>query len=259
MSNIENALIKAKLQENKHIINHDSNNSALALSDIGQMLEGELKDSEFLTEHKIIHQEMKNKALFNEFRALRTLIMQKIQSENVNILVYSVLSGGGSSYVSANLAAAIALDSKKSALLINTDFKNQALYEDLIIDKTGLVDYLTGDISIENIIHPSGIKRMRIIPSGETESSFSEHFTSNKLKELFAEIKTRYNDRSIIVDSPSASEIADIKLLMEVIDYALLVVPYGKCNEKSVRQAADIIDKDKLLGIIINNKQQIIQ
>jgi len=259
MSNIENALIKAKSEDKKKISDYPTTDNSLIPSDIGQMVENELVDNDILEELKIIHQEMQNRKLFNEFRALRTLIMQKIQKENISILVYSVITGGGSSYISANLAAAIALDNKKSALLINCDFKRPAIYEQLLEDKTGLIDFLTEDMDIGNIIHPSGIKRLRVIPSGEMESSFSEHFTSNKLKTLFAEIKSRYNDRSIIVDSPPASEVADIKLLMETIDYALLVVPFGKCNDESVRHAAEIIDRNKLLGIVINNKQQLFE
>jgi len=237
MSNIENALIKAKSEEKKGIIRGNTDDLTIVPSDIKQMREVEPIDNAILDELKIIHQEMKNKDIYNEFRALRTLILQKIQRANTSILIYSTMPGGGSSYISANLGAAIALDNKKTALLLNCDFKSPAEYEKLLPDKTGLIDYLSDEIGIDKIIHPTGIKRLRVIPSGDTRYSFSEYFTSGKLKELFSEIKMRYSDRSIIVDSPPASEVADIKLLMEEIDYALLVVPFGKNNVETVMQA----------------------
>jgi len=257
MNKIQRALIKAKSDENKGLNRISSDDRNLITSDIEDMLDKHLVDSTVLSELKIIHQNMENKRIFNEFRTLRTSIMQKIQKNNICILIYSVIPGGGSSYVSANLAAAISLDNKKTALLINCDFKNPANYEKLLDDKTGLIDYLSDEIDINKIIHPTGIRRLRVIPSGETQYSFSEYFTSDKIKCLFAEIKARYSDRSIIIDASSANEVADIKLLMEVVDYALIVVPSGRCDNEAIRHASEIVEKEKLIGIVINNKQQL--
>lgn len=259
-SNIENALIKAKVKQSTDLELTHKQTELLAgesISDINNMHESEVIDDSVLSKLKITHHGMENNDLFNQFRALRTTIMQNININNACILVYSTIPEGGASYVSVNLASAIALDQKRTSLLINCDYKKSALYEELLNHKRGLIDYLLEDINVKEIIHPCGIRRLRIIPSGEITVSFGEFFTTNKLRNLLAELKKKYHDRTIILDGPSSLDVADIKLLSEFADAALLIVPYGKNSADDVNRAASLVSKDKLLGIVINNKQTI--
>lgn len=258
MSKIEEALNKARSNHSTELVKTSSNIQTYGSSDISVMEDNEEVGADVLSDLKIIHYEMKDQKILSEFRALRTKLIQKSEGSNLCILIYSSVPGAGSSYVAANLAAAIALDAEKTSLLVNCDFKYKPDYEKLINDyHGGLVDYLSSNISAEQIIYPVGIKRLRIIPAGSTNEKFSEYFTLRKFSSLLEDIKGRYNDRFIILDAPSAMNPADIRLLSEFADFGILIVPYGKDSLDNINKASKLIGQQKMIGVVINNKPEI--
>lgn len=259
MSKIEDALKKARFQQHQQLVTKETELDEYRSSDIALMKYHGAVEQEVLSNLRILHREMQDPNIVNEFRTLRTTLLQNSDISNPCIMIYSSSPGAGASYVAANLATAIALDEKRTSLLISCDIKNTPDYESLInAPGYGLVDYLTTDIDAEHIIYPVGIQRMRIIPAGMSTEKFSEYFALSRFHELLNEIKNRYRDRYIIIDAPSAVEAADIKLLSELVDYALLVVPFGRENIDKINKASRLIDRNKFLGAIINNKQNII-
>ena len=258
MSKIEEALKKARSETPTELAKAGSNIQRYVNYDIALMEDDKQVGADILSKLKIIHYQMQDRKIFSEFRSLRTNLVEKANGSNVCIMIYSSIPGAGSSYVAANLAAAIALDEKKTSLLINCDFTCKPDYEDLIKNSHGgLIDYLSSDISAEQIIYSVGIKRLRIIPAGSTEQAFSEYFTSRKFHDLLEEIKSRYHDRYIILDAPSALNPADIRLISEFADYGMLITPYGKDNLDNLNKASRLISKEKMIGVVINNKPSI--
>ena len=211
--------------------------------------------ADVLHELKIIHGDTEKTDILNEFRALRTTVLQKLQRTNVSLLVFSLRQGGGASYTSINLASSISLEYDKTALIVSCDIYHPPPYEALIENdkKNGLVEFLTGSVEIDEIIYRSGIRWLRIIPSGSPDSSFTDYFTSSRLHHFFSEIQSRYDDRIIIIDGPSAENIADLKQIANNVDAAILVIPYGGCSVEEIADACQIIGREKLLGITINN------
>ena len=66
-------------------------------------------------------------------------------------------------------------------------------------------------------------------------------------------LKTRYPDRYLILDAPPIGVSAEARILTELSDLVVLVVPYGRVNEAQVAAAVDTIGEDRLAGIIFNN------
>lgn len=259
MSKIEEALRKSRHQQPRELVKKETDVDVYHNSDIALMdYDGEV-EKETLSNLRLLHHDMSNNYILNEFRELRTTLLQNSRVINPCIMVYSSVPGAGSSYVAANLATAIALDENKTSLVISCNIKSTPEYEKLIKSPNyGLVDYLSTDIDAEQIIYPVGIKRVRIIPAGPAKGTFSEYFSLRRFHELLEEIKGRYSDRYIILDAPSTSNAADIKLLSEFVDYALLVVPFGKDSLENIDKASKLIGNEKLLGIVINNKPNIL-
>ena len=258
MSKIEDALKKSRSDNSTELVKTSSNVQSYINSDISLMEYDEQVAIEVLSNLKIIHYGMKDQKIFSEFRSLRTKLIQKSENTNLCIMIYSSLPGGGSSYVAANLAAAIALDEKKTSLLVNCDFTCKPDYENLLGQyHGGLIDFLSSDLPVEDIIYRSGIKRLRIIPAGSTNDTFSEYFTLRKFHELLQQIKGRYSDRYIILDAPSAMNPADIRLLSEFVDFGVLIVPYGKDSLDNIDKASKLISKEKMIGVVINNIPEI--
>jgi len=255
MSKIEDALKKARMQKKTELVTNSSELIDYQNSDIALMEDDNVFNRDELSNQKILHHDMLNSNILTEFRSLRTTLLQKSKGTAISVMIYSSIPGAGSSYVAINLAAAIALDENRTSLILGCDFKNKAKYENLIKSADyGLVDYLSTNINAEKIIYPVGIKRVRIIPVGTPKETFGEYFSLRRFNELFDEIKKRYNDRYVIIDAPSALDAADIKILSEFVDYNLLIVPFGKDNVGNINKALRLVNDDKLLGIVINNK-----
>lgn len=205
---------------------------------------------------RIMDSLMADRKAFNAFRDFRTSVLQKVSQPNGIIMVTSCVPGSGGSFVALNLAASIAMDESKTSLLIDCNLQNPD-FSDLVVgqSRTGLKDYLKGnECAIKEIIHPTGLPRMRLIPVGQSNAPVGEYFTSIKLRQLFADVKSRYDHRYIIVDAPPVVENADARILAQVCDYVVLVVPYGKVTDDQIISAARAIGKDKLLGTVFNNQ-----
>jgi len=263
---IEEALKKARAERkstydiDKKALVKNSMHETSTIMHIPVMPENKIVSKQKLAELKIIYQEMQNQNILNEFRALRATILQKTKGKNISLLVYSTEIDGGTSYIAINLATAIALDKQKTALLLNCNFNETPDYESLVENnERGLIDYLTEGIDLAKVIHHTGIPKLRIIPAGSKAHIDDELFTKNKMQYLLLELKNRYADRIVVIDAPPITESADLKLLTESIDYALLVIPYAKTKTKKVHKAINIIGKEKIIGAVINNIPDIFQ
>ncbi|HAC28674.1 MAG TPA: polysaccharide biosynthesis protein, partial [Marinobacter hydrocarbonoclasticus] len=183
-----------------------------------------------LDERRIIYPESRNRALVNRFRDLRTKLLEVSGGNNFTLVVSGASSGAGSSFVALNLAAAFAFDQAKTALIIDCNLREPSLHSTLdVMPETGLTDFLDDpDYDIARILYPTGIPRLRLIPAGSRRETPAEFFTSFRMKQFLQAIRRRYPDRFIVLDTAPISESPDARILTELCDYAMLVVPHGK-------------------------------
>ena len=223
--------------------------------EIALMEEGDILDNNKLSDLKIIFSEMSDNKIANTYRDLRTVLIQKSQGRNFITMVTSCLPGTGSSSVAMNLSTAFSFDKSKTSLLIDCDLNNPKLDQLLGMGlDQGLTDYLENeDIDVDSILHNTGIKRLRMIPAGTARETAAEYFTSFRMRELMSDLLSRYSDRYIFIDSAPIADSADTRILVELCDFVLLVVPYGRVTKNKVKAAADAIGPDKLLGVVFDD------
>jgi protein-tyrosine kinase len=207
---------------------------------------------EELYDKKIIFAGMRQRNLLNAFREVRIRLLQKSKTDNMVVLVTSVASTGSSSAFSFNLAATFALDQYKTALYVDCNPYESDIEKYVVGDiRRGLTQYLSDNsVALEDIIYPSGIERLRLIPSGQGSDSAAEIFNSKKMQAFIGEIKTRYPDRFIVLDAPSVQQSTEARILSKYCDYTLLVVPFGKAVTDEVLAAVDAVGKEKFAGLV---------
>lgn len=191
----------------------------------------------------------------NAFRQLRTSLAQRAAPSNFVLAVTGAGEDSGTSFVARNLAAAFALDPSRTAILVDCDLENQSGSR-LAIDSTvpGLVDFLRDDdLGVEQVIQATGIPRLRVIPAGSAVAGAGELYASPRMDDLLGQLKARYPDRFVILDAPPVIDDADGRILSELCDYTLLVIPYAGSSEARVGRAMDIIGPERLIGTIIDN------
>lgn len=224
--------------------------------EIALMKDDVLLDSKELSKRKIISPDLDDDAkTANSYRDLRTKLLSKSNGRNFIAMVTSCGDDRSSAYVASNIAAAFSLEKTKTSLLIDCNLNNPILDDVLEITvKNGLIDYLENeDINIESILHNTGIQRLRLIPAGTRLESTSEYFTSHRLQGLISDLLMRYSDRYIFINTAPIIESADSRILVGLCDFVVLVVPYASVTKAKLKEAADAIGKDKLLGVVFSD------
>lgn len=234
---------------------HSDEMAASTSGNIPAMHELATKGKHELEKRKIIYPDMSNGKVGDQFREIRTHIYQALRQNKSPILVTAVSGGAGNSFVTKNIAAAIALDDSRTSLLVDCNLAKPG-FTDLLenTEQLGVTDFIEGGISLEEIIKPIGINRMRLISSGAKKESVTDYLTSSRLKALFVELQQRYSDRVILVDSPSINDSADAKIMANLFSHVVLVVPYRKVTETQIVNAIKVIGKEKIIGIVVNRE-----
>ena len=74
---------------------------------------------------------------------------------------------------------------------------------------------------------------------------------------MFENIRRRYAERFVILDAPPMTDSADTKILADLCDYVLLVIPYGRATQAQIDESIKSIDSAKFLGIVFNNEPRL--
>lgn len=247
-------LVPALTDRSERARDNNSSQHAAATKEIVRMKEPKLLDAAALAQQRIICLQMDGKEVANAFRELRTKILQKT-ARNCTVVVSACGEDNGNSFVALNLAVAFSLDENKTALLVDCNLRSPSC-EGLVGGEGGfgVSDFIKNDqLSVEEIIHPTGIRRLRLVPAGKSHNLVAEFFTSDRFRVLVKGLRERYSDRYIIIDAPPVLKSADARTLAEIADYVVLVVPYGKVTETQVSAAAKTVGSSKLLGVVFDD------
>jgi capsular exopolysaccharide synthesis family protein len=158
------------------------------------------------------------------FRTLRTNLrfMQPTDIECPVVLVTSSINGEGKSYVATNLAISMALLGKRVAL-VGLDIRKPMLATYLNLPSQGcLTSYLADSTyTLADTILPFNIKNLDIIPAGIIPPNPSELLLSDRLGELFADLRQKYD--FVFVDSAPVAMVSDTFQLARVCDMTVYV------------------------------------
>lgn len=192
-----------------------------------------------------------------QFRRLRThIIKPNMSTETKTIMITSAMPGEGKSLIAINLAIIIALELHSHALLVDCDLRNPSVSRLFgLHDEKGLSNYLSGDADIPDLIMKTSIDKLSIIPGGPLEENPVELIGSEKMKNLINELKERYDDRYIILDSSPILATTEPTVLNQMADGIILVIKSGSTPRESIEQAIKSLDKNKILGVVLNNME----
>ena len=70
------------------------------------------------------------------------------------------------------------------------------------------------------------------------------------MKSFLEEIRDRYDDRIIILDTAHSQVLAEAKVLSNFVDGIVFVVRAEKTPRELIRKAIDGLGKEKILGIV---------
>ena len=188
------------------------------------------------------------------FKVLKSQILFPKQGSNPRVvMVTSALPGEGKTFVAANLAVSLAQGVHEHALLMDCDFHHPNIHHMLgYANKAGLQEYLTGKAQLSELLIRTGIEKLSLLTAGVSVPDPSELLTSATMKGLFEELKGRYPDRYIIVDSAPSHLMAEVSVLSNYVDGIIFVIKAGRAPRRIIDDAIERLGKEKIFGIVFN-------
>jgi protein-tyrosine kinase len=190
-----------------------------------------------------------------QFKRLRTHIIRPgLENSAKTILVTSTVAGEGKSLIAVNLAITIATELHSHALLVDCDLRNPSLSRMFgLQEKKGLSNYLRGEAEIPDLLIKTSVDKLTVFSGGSLQENPVELIGSNRMKSLVKDLKSRYDDRYIIIDSSPLLATTEPSVLNEMVDGIILVIKSGETPRESVHQAIKLLKKEKILGVVLNS------
>jgi protein-tyrosine kinase len=203
----------------------------------------------------------KNNIMTDHFDIAKGQLLKKLDNLEGNcIIVTSSHPGEGKTFTSINLGISMARELDRTAMVIDTDFRNPwRSHQDFARDffnltpDKGLVDYLEGVADLSEIILNPGINKMTIIPAGRRALNSAELLASPRMEFMIKELKTRYgNQRIIIFDCPASLACVDPMVFSHLVDGILFVVESERTPSEDLHKAMEMFKGKPILGVILN-------
>jgi len=188
------------------------------------------------------------------YKVLRTQILQRSKEKGWNtLMVTSTRPGEGKTLTSINLALTFAKAYSQTVLLVDCDMRQQKVHTYLGLNSDrGIADYLLHGRPVKDLILWPKVEKLTLISGGDTIIESAELLGSKRMKELVAEMKSRYSDRYVIFDTPPLLSGADALTFSQLVDCVVMVVEEGQTPLKEIEKAVALIPKEKFMGFVLN-------
>jgi capsular exopolysaccharide synthesis family protein len=174
----------------------------------------------------IVIAEGRRSFIAEQFRQLRTsLSYMGINESHKKIMLTSSITGEGKSFIAMNLGVSLSLMNKK-VVLIELDLRKPKLSEQFNVSRhNGLSTYLIDKADKDEIIKPTGINNLFLIPSGPIPPNPSELISNGRLQELLIYLDTQFD--YILIDTAPVNPVTDAYILSPICDVTLYVVRHA--------------------------------
>lgn len=178
------------------------------------------------------------------------------------VAICSPGAGDGKTVTAINVAGAIAQNKDVKVLLVELDLRKPfvTIKNYLGLDKLtglGLEEALlstggqTGkDIPWGKMVRYISSFNLYFLPSGNTGSVPYELLKPPRLGDLLEAARKRYD--YIVIDTPPVVFLPDSQLIEKWVDGVFLVVAAGRTPKKMLEEALNLMDMEKIIGIVFN-------
>ena len=190
------------------------------------------------------------------FRNLKAALSVSVPKKEggVAIMTTSAYPEDGKTTVTVNLALMFALSDAK-VILVDADIRKGRVAKYFKRKSSpGLSDYLSGQKSLDEVIHNSHVnENLSYITCGTHSPKPYELLESNEMKGLLQELRARYD--YVIIDTPPVLLISDALALATETDGAVLVCRHQVSYVSDVSRALNALEfaKANVLGIVVND------
>lgn len=222
-------------------------------------------DFEALDRKGLLTPGSKRHQLVEEYRMLKRPLLARalgrgddaIEHGNL-VMVTSSLPGEGKTFTALNLAMSMISERDTTVLLIDGDVIQRSLSNLLgFKDYPGLIDILLDDgIDPDDVIVNTDVPTFRFLPAGRRHAHSTELLAGPAMRRIFAQLSQRFGDRLIVLDSPPLLATSEAVVLAGLAGQIVVVVEEGKTPQSVVKDALELLDRDKVTGLVLNKSHK---
>ena len=187
------------------------------------------------------------------FRTIRLNLAHTMGEGRGMLTISSPSPGDGKSLVASNLALSFA-ESGYRTLLIDGDTRRGELHRTFGQERRpGLLDYLTGELAMADLLRATSHKMLTLITSGSRKRNGPELLGNAAMRELLTAMRERFD--VVIVDSPPLGAGIDPFVLGTLTGNMILVMRSGATERDMAEAKLEIVDQlpIRLIGAILND------
>lgn len=186
------------------------------------------------------------------FRVLRTNVeFMRTPTEGANVIaVTSFNPGSGKSFITMNLALAVALKGKR-VLVIDGDMRHGSTSAYVGSPEQGLSNYLAAASGspMELIINDPENANLSILPIGPVPPNPTELLESPRLAELLSQLRPHYD--YIFIDCPPIEIVADAQIIDSHVDRTIFIIRAGLLERSMLPELERIYEERKYRNIAL--------
>lgn len=188
------------------------------------------------------------------FRGFRTNLQFMLPKNTGNIVsIHSTTPGEGKSFISTNLATILAMNDKK-VVLIGADLRKPRLHKIFSFDnEKGLCTYLIGYDNLDQILKPTQIANLSLIPSGPIPPNPAELLGHKQMKALLEELRQKFD--YIIIDNAPIGLVTDGLIMGQLSDLNVFILRYGISHKNQIRVINEVAAKQQIdhCALVVND------
>lgn len=174
-----------------------------------------------------------NTLLGESFRSLRTsLLLSDVDNPPRTVLVTSAVPGEGKTTTALSLVRTVAKHDQK-CLIIDCDLRHASLHRAFGVENDiGLIDYLSRDIPLEEIIQIDFRSGSHYILAGPAAPHSTDLLGSEKMRALLVALGEIYD--LVVIDTPPVLALSDTLVLLRSVDKTVFLVQWEKTRRETV-------------------------
>jgi len=136
---------------------------------------------------------------------------------------------------------------------VDTDLRKAKMHRFFNIPNTpGFTELILGDRTDEEVIRPTRVENLFVLPSGHPPPNPSELLSSRRTKEIIERFRQDYD--KVILDTSPVLAVTDPAILGTLVDGTILVVESEVSEAEAVKEAVNLLKnaRAQILGFVLN-------
>ncbi len=188
------------------------------------------------------------------YRILRTNV--EFNRKESDAKVMTLVSGGpgeGKSTTLVNLAYTFAQSGMKT-LVVDADLRRPRQHSIFgVSNSKGLTDYLSKGVPISELVLPTKIENLQLVPSGKLPPGAIAMLNSRRMVTLITELKESYD--MVLIDAPPILGVSDSAVIARAVDLTVIVIQHRRFPRSMLMRVKNAVINSggHLLGAVLNN------